>query len=311
MLTKIKKYAIIRVQGYDKFISRKTYYERVFLHMIYGYSRVSTNKQSHARQIQAIQKAYPDCVLIFKDTCTGRTQNRDSWNKLKKRLKEGDTIVFEDVCRMSRNAEEGFEEYKELFSQGIELVFLHHPHVNTAKYRELLKENAENPVGKKFEELRNLKTGDEATDTMLSGIFGSLQTFIETINMQNVEKDIIQAFDEAEQEIAYLSQRTKDGMKAHKASKKITEKKTGMQYRTEKILKRMIDVLTYSRYFHISEKNIHDDAGTARQAETSVRTVIRIRERIMEEKGNMSAEEYLYQLKTELKELKAKQRKKE
>jgi len=279
--------------------------------MIYGYSRVSTNKQSHARQIQAIRKAYPECVHIYQDNYTGKTQNRDNWNKLKKIVNSGDTIVFEDVSRMSRNASEGFAEYKELFSKGVELVFLHHPHVNTAKYRELLKENAENPIGEIFDKIRSIKTGNPATDELLSGMFGSVQTFIETINMQNVEKDIIQAFDEAEQEIAYLSQRTKDGMKAHKASKKITEKKTGMQYRTEKILKRMIDVLTYSRYFHISEKNIHDDAGTARQAETSVRTVIRIRERIMEEKGNMSAEEYLYQLKTELKELKAKQRKKE
>ena len=277
--------------------------------MIYGYSRVSTNKQSHIRQIEAIQKAYPECVLIYKDNCTGRTQNRDNWNKLKKRIKTGDTIIFEDVCRMSRNAEEGFAEYKELFAQGIELVFVHHPHVNTAKYRELLKENAENPIGKKFEELRNLKTGDEAIDTMLSGVFGSIQTFIETINMQNVEKDIIQAFDEAEKEITYLSQRTKDGMKAHHASEKIIEKKTGMQYRTEKILKRMITVLTYSRYFHISELNIHDDSGTAKQAEVSVRTVIRIRERILQEKGDMSAEEYLHQLQKELKKVQSRKKK--
>ena len=39
---------------------------------------------------------------------------------------------------MSRNAEEGFELYKELYDKGVELVFLKEPHINTETYRKAL-----------------------------------------------------------------------------------------------------------------------------------------------------------------------------
>ncbi len=48
--------------------------------MIYGYVRISTKKQ----------------VI---------TVNRPEWNRLKKIVAAGDTIVFDSVSRMSRNAD--------------------------------------------------------------------------------------------------------------------------------------------------------------------------------------------------------------
>ena len=45
-------------------------------------------------------------------------------------IKTADTIVFDSVSRMSRNAQEGFKNYKMLYERGIHLVFLNEPLIN-------------------------------------------------------------------------------------------------------------------------------------------------------------------------------------
>ena len=106
----------------------------------YGYARISKAKQSIERQIRNILKAYPNAVIL-QEAYTGTTTNRKEWNKLYKTVKAGDTIVFDSVSRMSRNAEEGFAAYEELYSRGVDLVFLKEPHINTATYKAALQNN--------------------------------------------------------------------------------------------------------------------------------------------------------------------------
>ncbi|MCR4794456.1 MAG: recombinase family protein [Ruminococcus sp.] len=60
------------------------------------------------------------------------------WQKLIKKVHKGDTIVFDSVSRMSRNASEGIEQYMELLDKGLELVFLKEPYVNTINYKQAL-----------------------------------------------------------------------------------------------------------------------------------------------------------------------------
>ena len=97
---------------------------------MYGYCRISQKKQSIERQIRNIKAIYPEAVII-QEAYTGTSIDRKEWNKLYKKAKEGDTIIFDSVSRMSRNAEEGFSAYEELFTRGINLVFLKEPHINT------------------------------------------------------------------------------------------------------------------------------------------------------------------------------------
>ena len=85
--------------------------------MIYGYVRVSTKTQNLERQIENIKTAYADAI-IYKEKYTGTTVDRHEWNKLHKRVKRGDVIVFDSVSRMSRNAKDGFNLYQELFKNG-------------------------------------------------------------------------------------------------------------------------------------------------------------------------------------------------
>ena len=44
---------------------------------------------------------------------------------------------------MSRNAEEGFNLYEELYNLGINLVFLKEPHINTDTYKKAINVNIE------------------------------------------------------------------------------------------------------------------------------------------------------------------------
>ena len=99
--------------------------------MIYGYCRVSTKHQRITRQVTNITDIYPEANII-KEFYTGTTQNRPKWDKLMKQIKPGDTIVFDSVSRMSRNADEGFKDYKSLYESGVNLVFLNEPLINTS-----------------------------------------------------------------------------------------------------------------------------------------------------------------------------------
>ena len=108
----------------------------------YGYCRVSTHSQRIERQesniLENILEKYPQAV-IYKEAFTGtKLQGRKELDKILRRVNPGDTIVFDEVSRMSRNAEEGFTLYQELFYKNINLVFLKEPHINTTTYRDSL-----------------------------------------------------------------------------------------------------------------------------------------------------------------------------
>ena len=105
----------------------------------YSYMRISTkesnDKQSFNRQEKSL-KAYAkdnniEYLIDFKDDITGSTFDRPSWNKLEKILQPGDTIVFKEISRFTRQAEEGYKKYKELMDKGINLVFLDNLTVST------------------------------------------------------------------------------------------------------------------------------------------------------------------------------------
>lgn len=102
----------------------------------YGYARISTPKQNIDRQVRNILAAHPQAHII-KEVFTGtKFQGRKDLDKLLRTVKPGDTIIFDSVSRMSRNAEEGFLLYQGLFNQGINLVFLKEPHI---KHRHIQK----------------------------------------------------------------------------------------------------------------------------------------------------------------------------
>ena len=91
--------------------------------IVYGYCRVSRAKQKVQRQIDNIKAYNPDAVIIA-EAFTGTKMDRPKWSNLYRKVKCNDTIIFDEVSRMSRDAEEGFKVYKELYERGVNLVFL-------------------------------------------------------------------------------------------------------------------------------------------------------------------------------------------
>ena len=124
--------------------------------MVYGYCRISTPTQNIDRQKRNILDRYPKAKL-FCEAYTGTTTDRPEWCKLKAILKKGDTVVFDEISRMSRNADEGIKLYMELYDKGIELVFLKEPQCNTATYSETLKNRIELAFQSAENEVKRLK----------------------------------------------------------------------------------------------------------------------------------------------------------
>ena len=123
----------------------------------YSYMRISTkesnDKQSFNRQEKSL-KTYAESnnieyLLNFKDDISGNTFNRPSWNKLEKILQEGDTIVFKEISRFTRQAEEGYKKYKEWMDKGLNLVSLDNLTVSTDYIKNLTSiANSQNLVTK-------------------------------------------------------------------------------------------------------------------------------------------------------------------
>ena len=107
---------------------------------LYAYARVSSQSQRLDRQIRNILNYLGEdraLTKLFKEKYTGTKLDRPEFQKLLKILKPGDTVIFDSVSRMSRNAEEGFQLYMELLEMGINLEFINEPHINTDYYKKM------------------------------------------------------------------------------------------------------------------------------------------------------------------------------
>ena len=63
------------------------------------------------RQIRNILAVFPDAIIIREIYTGTKFQGRKELEKLLKIVQTGDTIIFDSVSRMSRNADEGFQLY--------------------------------------------------------------------------------------------------------------------------------------------------------------------------------------------------------
>ena len=167
----------------------------------YAYCRVSTTHQRIARQITNITAIYPKATII-REFYTGTKQDRPNWNKLLIQIKKGDTIVFDSVSRMSRNAEEGFKDYKTLYELGIHLIFLNEPLINTSVF-----DSTRNNLLKV-----DISTGNAAVDSFFKGNIELINNFM----MALAEEQIKAAFDQAEKEVTDLHSRISQGIREAK-----------------------------------------------------------------------------------------------
>ena len=210
---------------------------------VYGYCRISTKKQSIERQIRNIKAKYDDAVLV-EEAYSGTTTNRPAWNKLYKKVKSGDTIVFDSVSRMSRNADEGFKLYEDLYSKGVELVFLKEPHINTSTYKKALQNNI-------------AMTGTNV-DYILNGVNKYL--------MSLAKEQIRIAFEQSEKEVEDLHQRTREGIATARLNGKQIGQRQGAKLTTKKSIEAKKQIRKYSKDFdgHLNDVDCIKMTGIAR-----------------------------------------------
>lgn len=194
--------------------------------MKYGYCRISTVKQSIERQIRNIKKEYPDAEL-YTEAYTGTKLDRPEWTKLLKRVQQDDTIIFDSVSRMSRNADEGFELYEDLYNKGINLVFLKEPHINTDTYKKAL--------------TNNIQLTGTNVDYILDGVNKYLMCL--------AKEQIRLAFEQAQKEVDDLHQRTREGIETARLNGKQIGQKKGATFETKKSKEAKAEILKKSKTF--------------------------------------------------------------
>ncbi len=186
---------------------------------VYGYARISTRIQNIERQVRNILSENKDAVIV-RETYTGKSLARPEFEKLLKTVKSGDTLIFDSVSRMSRNAKDGFELYKDLYNKGVNLVFLKEHHIDTATYRRELEKQIN----------MNINTGDAATDDLMSAIIEALNKYILSL----AERQIALAFEQAQKEVDDLRQRTKEGIETARLNGKQIGNTTGSKLKVKK-----------------------------------------------------------------------------
>lgn len=211
---------------------------------IYGAVRVSTPSQCPERQIRNIKAKFSDAI-IFVDVCTGTTLQRKEFEKLLKIVLPGDTIVYDSVSRMSRDALAGFELYQKLFfDMGVSLVFLKEPHINTETYQKAI-------------DVQIQMTGTNA-DIILQAIKEYLLTL--------AKEQIRLAFEQSEKEVQDLRQRTREGIETARLHGKQIGQKKGVKLTTKKSIEMKARIRKMAREFegNMPDKEVMDILGLAR-----------------------------------------------
>jgi len=210
---------------------------------VYGYARISTTKQSIERQVRNIEREFPEAVIV-REAYTGTKIDRREWSKLFHGVHAGDTIVFDSVSRMSRNAEDGFTVYQELYTRGVSLVFLKEPHINTDTYKTVLE--------------RSIPMTGTSVDYILDGINRYL--------LELAREQIRLAFEQAEKEVEDLHQRTREGIETARLNGKQIGQRPGMKLVTKKSIAAKETIQRHSKDFGgtLSDVEVMKLTGLAR-----------------------------------------------
>lgn len=160
------------------------------MNKIYGYCRVSTQTQSIDRQIRNIKQIYPEAIIIQEAYTGTKVEGRKQFQRLLKGVKDGDTIIFDSVSRMSRNADDGIRLYFELYNKNINLIFLKEHYIDTDIYRQ------------------NTQQKIQLTGTEEDILFSAINNYF----IKLAEKQIKIAFEQAQKEVDDLHIRTKEGI---------------------------------------------------------------------------------------------------
>lgn len=183
----------------------------------YSYKRISTDteKQNFNRQIKSLERYAREhdieyLIEFTEEKSAKNFSDRPQFKKLDKILQAGDTVVFKDLSRFTREAENGYKKYMEWLDRGISIIFLDNPTVSSDYIRRMIETS---------------QSQDIVTKTAMEGVIKLL---------------LIVELDRAEQQRRYISKAITDGIAA---SEKKSGRKTGQLDKMTQELK--VDIERY------------------------------------------------------------------
>ena len=183
----------------------------------YSYKRISTDseRQNFNRQIKSLEKYATEngieYLLDFTEERSAKSfDDRPQFKKLDKLLREGDTVVFKDLSRFTREAENGYKKYMEWLDRNINIIFIDNPTISSDYIRNMTKIAQEQDI---------------VTKTAMESVIKLL---------------LIVELDRAEQQRRYISKAIKDGIAA--SDKKSGRKKGQLDKMTNELKN---DILNY------------------------------------------------------------------
>ena len=198
-----------------------------FVGNYYSYMRISTDteRQNFARQEKALKKYAEEQSIEYliefaEEKSAKNFTDRKQFNKLDKLLQSGDTVVFKDLSRFTREAENGYIKYMEWLARGVNIVFLDNPTISSDYIRQMM---------------NTAESLDLVAKTSMEGTIKLL---------------LIVELDRAEQQRRYISKAIKDGIAA---SDKGSGRKKGS-------LDKMTDELRHDLELYMHDRTITQNA---------------------------------------------------
>lgn len=106
--------------------------------MTYGYVRVSSRDQNEERQMIAMQDFGVEKKQIYLDKQSGKDFERPQYQKLMRKIKNGDTLVIKSIDRLGRNYDEILVQWRTITKQKkAAIVVLDMPLLDTRQNRDL------------------------------------------------------------------------------------------------------------------------------------------------------------------------------
>lgn len=107
--------------------------------MIFGYMRISTQKEKQTtdRQRITLEQYASDNGFKFDEIVeerisgTVKAENRPAYKELKSKLRHDDILIITDIDRLGRNADDVIIEFKRLKADGIRVIALDTPYLNS------------------------------------------------------------------------------------------------------------------------------------------------------------------------------------
>ena len=105
----------------------------------YGYMRVSSLDQNIERQKKELLHWGIIEKNLYHDKLSGKDFNRPQYQKLKRKLKEGDVLVVKSIDRLGRNYDDIQEEWREIVkNKKADIVILDMPILDTRTNKDLV-----------------------------------------------------------------------------------------------------------------------------------------------------------------------------